>query len=176
MEYVDGATLSEIIKNATLDQKQACLIMLKVIEGLKYAHDNGIIHRDIKPSNIILTDKSEIKIMDFGLAKKSKSSKDSMALTATGDIIGTAHYMSPEQAKSKRDIDTRSDVFSLGATFYHILTGEAPFQCDNRIGLLVKVIEEKPKELRSVKNNIYPFLEMICLKCLEKIQIKDIRI
>ncbi len=126
MEYVDGIGLDEFIKNlqSPVSIERAKKIMLQVLVGFAYAHSNGIIHRDVKPSNILITKNDEIKILDFGIAKLLNEVQNK--LTKTGTQIGTAYYMSPEQVKAQI-LDQRSDIYSLGVTFYELLSGSCPY-------------------------------------------------
>ncbi len=133
MEFIDGCSLRDVIREngriaypLTLDYvRQACM-------GLQAAYEQGCIHRDIKPENLMLTHEGVVKIVDFGLAKRESS--DSFK-TATGAVMGTPHYMAPEQAAG-RNVDHRSDIYSLGGTFYHLLTGQTPFKADSAIAII----------------------------------------
>jgi serine/threonine-protein kinase len=124
MEYVDGTTVKRLLKeDGRLDLDKALDIVVQTARALKYAHDNGIVHRDVKPDNIMLTKEGIVKIADLGIAK---TFDDSSSDASSKRIFGTPHYMSPEQALGK-EIDARADIYSLGATFYHVLTGSTPF-------------------------------------------------
>ena len=148
MEYVEGETLSDRIRQGPLPLDEASKIAMEVAEALQAAHEHGIVHRDLKPANIMLT-QDHAKVMDFGLAKQLEwgSRVDSEAATAieehltqTGMVIGTLVYMSPEQAKGK-PVDFRSDIFSLGVVFQEMLTGEHPFKRDNAIETVSAILK-----------------------------------
>ena len=164
MEFVDGVSLRDLLKQKNLTSREIATIMLKCSEAVHYAHKNKIIHRDIKPENIMMEHGIEPKIMDFGLAKDTGNDEQ---LSKTGDVVGTISYMSPEQANGKKT-DTRSDVYSLGATLYEMLTKRPPFQGDDTMGVLCQIFTEEPIEPRLLNPDIPKELEAICLKCLKK--------
>jgi len=127
MEYAQGITLKELIKQkGKLEENTAKHIILQILEGVGYAHQLGIVHRDLKPSNIMVNKNGNIKIMDFGIAKVLGD----RGMTKTGTKMGTLYYMSPEQVKAEKDIDQRTDIYSLGIIFYEMLTGKVPFNTD----------------------------------------------
>jgi uncharacterized protein (TIGR02145 family) len=124
MEYAEGKMLKEIIREeGKIDELRSVKILLQILEGLGFAHQRGVVHRDIKPSNIMVDSNSNIKIMDFGIAKVLGDK----GLTRTGAKMGTVYYMSPEQIKALKDIDQRTDIYSLGITLYEMLTGKLPY-------------------------------------------------
>ncbi len=124
MEYAEGITLKELIKQrGTIPEKNAINIMVKILEGVGYAHQLGIVHRDLKPSNIMVDANDRVKIMDFGIAKVLGDK----GMTKTGTKMGTIYYMSPEQIRAEKDIDQRTDIYSLGIVLYEMLTGQLPF-------------------------------------------------
>jgi serine/threonine protein kinase len=141
MEYVDGQNLDEILKETgPLPPVKALDMIRQTAVGLRVALQSKIVHRDIKPSNLLLTQEGEIKVTDFGLAKALMTTP-AVELTTTGVVMGTPVYMSPEQSKGG-DVDHRSDIYSLGATFYHLVVGKAPFQADSPIAVILKHINE----------------------------------
>lgn len=160
MEYIDGRTLKEMnwIPDRTIID-----IMVQVCEGLKEAHQAGIIHRDIKPQNIVLDKNDRAKILDFGLAKLSGASK------ITQDIfrVGTIQYMSPQQARGE-EIDHRTDIWSVGVVIYEMLTGQLPFRGDNGQAVLFSILNESPLPLTEIRENIPVKLEKIVFRCLRK--------
>jgi serine/threonine protein kinase len=126
MEYVEGATIKdELEKGKIFDEKVALKVVLAVAEALKHAHERGLIHRDIKPENIILTRDGNVKLADLGLARLTADEKWAMA--EAGMAIGTPYYISPEQVRGQVDVDIRGDIYSLGATLYHMVTGRVPY-------------------------------------------------
>ncbi len=125
MEYVDGVNLRQAMRAGDLKAAEALKIVPQICEALQFAHDEGIVHRDIKPENILLDKKGRVKIADFGLAKLLGKTHD-VTLTGTQQVMGTLHYMAPEQIEGARDVDHRADIYSLGVTFYEMLTGELP--------------------------------------------------
>ncbi len=165
MQYIDGMTLSAL-RNVTLDQKVK--ILLKIAEGLHAAHRFGLIHRDVKPGNIMVEkteDGFRPYITDFGLVREAAA----QGVTVSGVLVGTPHYMAPEQAWGEvQRLDSRVDVYSLGATMYEFLTGALPLDSENTMEVLKKLLEEEPKPLRQIDANIPSDLETIVLKCLEK--------
>jgi serine/threonine protein kinase len=134
MEYVDGTNLRQVIQEGSLKPEEALAIVPQLCEALQYAHDRGVVHRDIKPENILLDRQGRVKIADFGLAKIAGQPPTGEAavvgkawtLTATGQVMGTPHYMAPEQLRGTHDVDHRADIYSLGVVFYEMLTGELP--------------------------------------------------
>jgi serine/threonine protein kinase len=126
MEYVDGPTLISLLeRGGALDEKRALNVALQIARALEHAHKNGMVHRDIKPDNIMIARDGTAKLCDLGLAREAGKTADA---SERGQSLGTPNYISPEQAKGQTDIDIRSDLYSLGATFYHMLTGQPPYQ------------------------------------------------
>ena len=126
MEYVDGPNLRELERGGKLSPREALQIVPQICEALQFAHDEGVVHRDIKPENILLDKKGRVKIADFGIAKLLGQPLPDTALTGARDVVGTLHYMAPEQMEKPLTVDHRADIFSLGVVFYELLTGELP--------------------------------------------------
>jgi formylglycine-generating enzyme required for sulfatase activity len=167
MALVVGTSLNDCVKKAgPLPPKEAARLLKSVAEAVGYSHGKGIIHRDIKPQNILLDEAAQPRLTDFGLAKQVKGASD---LTATGQVMGTPSYMPPEQASGKLDeIGPASDVYSLGATLYFLLTGRPPFQTASTVETIQQVLNSEPVALRRLNSAIPRDLETICLKCLRK--------
>jgi serine/threonine protein kinase len=163
MEYVEGQTLRAKIEKGPLELDDALNISIQVAEGLEEAHKKGIIHRDIKSANIMVTDKGQAKIMDFGLAKV----KGGTLLTREGTTLGTVAYMSPEQARGE-EVDHRSDIWSLGIVIYEILSGQLPFKGEREASILYSVVHEEPKPLKEIKRNLPLELQQIISRALKK--------
>src|SRR6185437_14879676 len=125
MEFVDGPNLRQVEQAGKLTPREALQIIPQICAALQFAHDEGIVHRDIKPENVLLDKKGRVKIADFGLAKILGQEAD-FRLTGAGDVMGTPHYMAPEQVEKPQEVDHRADIYSLGVVFYEMLTGELP--------------------------------------------------
>lgn len=163
MEYVEGKTLKQLIEADTLLIKKALDIAIQVCDGLGAAHEKGVVHRDIKSDNIMVTPKGQVKIMDFGLAKV----KDSTKLTKAGSTLGTAAYMSPEQAQGE-EVDQRSDIFSFGVVLYELLTSKLPFRGEHHAALMYSLINEDPVPIARFNEKVTPEMERIVSKALAK--------
>ncbi|MFA5794138.1 MAG: tetratricopeptide repeat protein [Candidatus Brocadiia bacterium] len=168
MEYVDGISFEQLIKDKTRPPVQTVAkIVMQIASALHYAHTQNIVHRDIKPANILLDKDGKPYLTDFGVAKKL--SGFDKTLTVTGATVGTPNYMAPEQAQGKKDeIDHQSDVFSLGSTLYHGLTGQMPFQGKEMFEVFSNVIHKDPIAPSTLVKSIPKNIETICLKCMEK--------
>src|SRR5262249_12915893 len=126
MQFVDGVNLRQILRAGQLRPAEALRIVPQVCEALQYAHDQGVGHRDVKPENILLDRRGQVKIADFGLAKLLDRQPADALLTGSGQVMGTPHYMAPEQTERPLAVDHRADIYSLGVVFYEMLTGELP--------------------------------------------------
>ncbi|MBI5267114.1 MAG: serine/threonine protein kinase, partial [candidate division Zixibacteria bacterium] len=163
MEHIDGKSLRDLIKRKGMPLSQIIDIAIQLCEGLQEAHARGIIHRDIKPSNISCDGKGHCKILDFGLAAVRGSDQ----LTKTGSTLGTASYMSPEQARGEKT-DQRSDLWSFGVVLYEMVTGKAPFQGENEASILLSVVNNEPEPVQSAVPDVSPELVHIIRRALEK--------
>ena len=163
MAYYEGGTLRERIDSGSLTTEKTVAIASQIASGLARAHEKGIVHRDIKPQNILLTRDGEAKIIDFGLAKLAGRTK----LTKDGSTLGTAAYMSPEQARGE-EVDSRSDIFSLGTILYEMLVGETPFKGEHEAALLYEIVHEKPVHVSDRCKDIPAELCAVVEKALRK--------
>ena len=166
MGYVEGRSLAARIADGPLPPREAAELTKTTAEAVHYAHTHGVIHRDLKPANVLLDKTGQPRVTDFGLAKKVQAGP---ALTMTGQILGTPSYMAPEQAEARmNDIGPVSDVYSLGAILYELLTGRPPFRAATPLETLLQVIATDPGPPRLLNPNVPRDLETICLKCLQK--------
>ena len=163
MEYIKGLSLRERIREGPLATDAALNLAMQVAEGLEEAHKKGIVHRDIKSANIMITEKGQAKVMDFGLAKVTGGT----ILTREGTTLGTVAYMSPEQARGE-EVDQRTDIWSLGVVLYEMLSGELPFKGDREASILYSVAHEEPKPIKEIKRDLPPELQQIVNKALKK--------
>jgi non-specific serine/threonine protein kinase len=163
MEYCEGRTLKQMIEKETLSVKKVLDIAIHVSEGLTSAHSKGVVHRDIKSDNIMVSPEGQVKIMDFGLAKLKGATK----LTKSGSTLGTAAYMSPEQA-SGEEVDQRSDIFSFGVVLYELLTGQLPFKGEHSAAIIYSILNDEPQPVARFNNKVSAKLEDIVFKALAK--------
>jgi eukaryotic-like serine/threonine-protein kinase len=164
MEYVEGRTLAEIVRSGgALAPHLVVGISKQVLDGLSVAHRRGIVHRDLKPSNIMLTPEGLAKVMDFGIAKV----QGGKSLTATGALVGTVYYMSPEQVRGET-VDSRSDLYSFGIILFELLTGRVPFRDESDFQIMIHHVQTPPPLPTQLLPQIPPALEQIVLRCLAK--------
>jgi serine/threonine protein kinase/Tfp pilus assembly protein PilF len=164
MQYIEGQDLKKLIhQTGKLTVEKAVAISEQICEALQAAHDEGVIHRDLKPQNIMLDSKGNAYVMDFGIARSLESEE----VTKPGMVIGTPHYMSPEQAEGK-EADVRSDIYALGCILYEMTTGKPPFKADTSVAMIHKHMTETPKPPSQFNPQIPKALEEIILKCLQK--------
>ena len=166
LEYVEGRNFADLARGQPLPARQAAGYLKTVAEAVQHAHRRGILHRDLKPSNILLDSLDRPRVTDFGLAKLMNSDTE---LTATGQVLGSPNFMPPEQAGGKwAEISTRSDVYSLGAILYELLTGLPPFQAETLQAILEQVRDAEPLPPQRLNPDTPLNLQTICLKCLQK--------
>jgi tRNA A-37 threonylcarbamoyl transferase component Bud32 len=166
MDFVDGKNLAQIGNGKPISPRSAAEWLKAITEAVQYAHQRGVLHRDLKPQNIMLDAAGRPRVTDFGLAKNLGSDS---TLTNTGAVMGSPCYMSPEQARGRNDlIGPATDVYSLGAILYELLTGQPPFRGKTPIETMSQVVNDDPPRPRSLNPNAAVDLETICLKCLEK--------
>src|SRR5690242_1369503 len=166
MEYVDGSTLRELLHSGRkLLPERAMEMTIGILQGLEYAHRSGIVHRDIKPANVMLTRNGQVKVMDFGIARAMGDS--GMTMTQTAAVIGTAQYLSPEQAKGEQ-VDARSDLYSTGCLLYELLTVRPPFVGDSPVAVAYQHVREEPQPPSVFDPEITPEMDAIVLKALVK--------
>ncbi|MEE9553206.1 MAG: serine/threonine-protein kinase [candidate division Zixibacteria bacterium] len=164
MEFIDGDNLKDLLeKQRRLPLEMCLLISHNVAEGLKYAHSQNLVHRDIKPANIILSSDGRVMIADFGIAKGD----DDLSITATGQLIGSPAYMSPEQAAG-RPHDHRSDIFSLGIIMYEMIAGEKPFKGETYQAMVTSIMSDKPEPLKKLRVDVNDGINNVVLKAIEK--------
>ena len=167
MEHVEGRSLAQVLASGPMEPEAAAECVAKIARAIHHLHLQGIVHRDLKPSNILIDAKGEPHVTDFGLAKTLIGDSH---MTHTGAIVGTPSYMAPEQAAGRiGDIGPLSDVYSLGALLYDLLTGRPPFREATPLDTLVQVLEAEPRLPSQINPRVPRDLEMICLRCLEKV-------
>jgi len=173
MEFVEGQSLDVLVKGGPLEISRVVEIAVQVADALDAAHSRRIVHRDIKPANISLTARGQVKVLDFGLAKRMPTDTGAHGVTQDlqqtqpGIVLGTPSYMSPEQALGK-DLDHRSDLFSVGVVLYELVTGRQPFTGSNAIEIVNNIVNGQPPAIARLNYNVPPELERITLKCLQK--------
>lgn len=164
MEYVEGETLkNKIQREKTLSIEAVLDIGGQIVGALEHAHTHNLIHCDIKPHNILIKPNGQVKVADFGIARAASST----TMTYSGNVVGSVHYISPEQAQGN-SITPKSDIYSLGVVFYEMLTGRVPFQGENVVSIALKHLQEQPQPIHELRPEVPPVLEAIVLKAMEK--------
>ena len=161
MEYVEGATLKDLIERG-LSVGEAVEIVRQVLAGASFAHGRGIVHRDLKPGNVLVDGEGRARVTDFGIARAGASE-----ITQTGSVLGTAHYLSPEQAQGL-DVDQSSDLYSIGVILYEALTGRVPFEGDSAVTIALKQVSEQAQPPSALSSNVTPALDAVTLRALAK--------
>ena len=166
MEHIEGCSLLKVLRDKPIEPTAAAHLLISIARAVDYLHAHGIVHRDLKPSNILIGPQGEPYLTDFGLAKWTTTRQH---LTRTGVVVGTPNYMSPEQASAGAEaLSGRSDIFSLGAILYEMLTDRPPFAASNPVDTLLQVMEKDPLDPSQLRPNVPRELARICLRCLEK--------
>src|SRR5260221_3586586 len=174
MEFLDGRDLSaELREKGTLSTKDCVDYLLQAIEAVAEAHSLGIVHRDLKPENLFLTRRADgsraVKVLDFGISKTIVlGSSDEQSLTRTSNIMGSPFYMSPEQMRTPRNVDPRSDIWALGAILYDLLSGQPPFVAETIPQLCTMMLESEPLPIRGLRPEVTVELEAVIMRCLAK--------
>ena len=169
MELIQGKPLVQYAEEHKLSNRQRLELMTAVCEAVEHAHQRGILHRDLKPANILVDESGQPKILDFGLARVTDADAQATRQTDMGQLLGTLAYMSPEQVLADPlALDTRSDVYALGAILYESLTGRPPFRAETPMDTLRLVLVQEPVPPSRLQPKVSRDLETICLKCLEK--------
>ena len=177
MEYIEGKTLRRLARNSEMKLEEFLEVMIQVTDALAKAHRKGIVHRDVKPENIMVNEDGLAKVLDFGLAKLieqpvsigelSEAQTQPPPRTERGVVLGTAHYMSPEQARG-RPVDARSDIFSLGVVMYEVAAGQLPFQGDSKVEVLSAILQKEPRPVSELNEKVPPRFERVIHSALAK--------
>src|SRR5438034_7312434 len=162
MEYLEGPNLKELVRQGTPSIRTAITYTREILSALRVAHRRGLVHRDIKPHNILVDAEDRLKVTDFGIARSGPSQ-----MTEAGSIIGTAQYLSPEQARGA-PVDQRSDLYSMGIVLYEMLTGQVPFTGESPVEIAMKHLSDPPRPPSLLRPDIPPDLDMVVLRALAK--------
>jgi eukaryotic-like serine/threonine-protein kinase len=162
MEYVDGPSLKDLVKGG-MSPKDAIDFTRQILNAARFAHRKGIVHRDLKPQNVLIDDEGRARVADFGIARAGENSD----ITATGSVMGTAQYISPEQAQGK-PTTPRSDIYSIGVILYEALTGRVPFEGESAVAVALKQVSEAPRRPSAINPNVPPALDAVVMRALAK--------
>jgi serine/threonine-protein kinase len=162
MEYVDGPSLKDLVKGG-MGAQESINFTRQILNAARFAHRKGIVHRDLKPQNVLIDDEGRVRVADFGIARAGENSD----ITATGSVMGTAQYISPEQAQGK-ETTPRSDIYSIGVILYEELTGRVPFQGDSAVAVALKQVSEAPRRPSAINPNVPPALDAVVMRALAK--------
>src|SRR5436190_19555455 len=163
MENLPGETLRDLLhEQAPLSEERAIRFGIQILQAAGFAHRRGVVHRDFKPHNVIVGPDDRLKVTDFGIARAGASE-----MTETGSIMGTAQYISPEQAQGHR-VEAPSDIYSIGIILYEMLTGRVPFEGDSAVAIALKHVSETPRPIRSIRLDVHPALEAAVMRALAK--------
>ncbi len=173
MEYLEGCDLSTLVKTRGAQQiHDVCEFVMQACEAIAEAHALGIVHRDLKPANLFLTHRVDgapcIKVLDFGISKITTTNEADKGMTKSSDVMGSPYYMSPEQMRSTRAVDARSDIWALGAILYELVAGAPPFDGETMTALIVNIMQEAPRDLLSRRSDLPRPLHETILRCLQK--------
>src|SRR5918996_1171890 len=162
MEYVDGPSLKDLVKGG-MGSQDAIDFTRQILNAARFAHRKGIVHRDLKPQNVLIDDEGRARVADFGIARAGENSD----ITATGSVMGTAQYISPEQAQGK-ETTPRSDIYSIGVILYEELAGRVPFEGDSAVAVALKQVSEAPRRPSAINPNVPPALDAVVMRALAK--------
>jgi serine/threonine protein kinase len=172
MEFVEGRDLSDVVgSSGSLTPADACEVVRQAAVGLQYVHEKGLVHRDVKPSNLMLTAEGQVKILDLGLARFRAREPDEAEMTGSGDVVGTANYMAPEQVTGSHKVDARADVYGLGCTLYKLLSGHAPFddpKHQDTYDILTAHLSEPVPSIQEIRPDVPDELAAILNRMLAK--------